>query len=1428
MNSVPNLNISTLRTQGLFHITNGRFTLGSRDDHNVSLRNARIAAGSAYTQGQKLRSYKELNNNGDFVQNPTTNDEDQIRNAFSGLITLYPNLNAYPFLYPLRTILWSDFSTVITNSLDRPIYLYNARGLSNSIVWHNNSPTVAPSSCTKLARVNPAGYYFSENFQGQLYLPKPEVLRTRDAPKYPYNGYTYSGQLVQYLFDPQQPSNDNEQPKTVVYTAPFQLGRGIPQYNPNNEYFAGNAFGTPVFNDVVLTPMLSVGCNPGNNNYCAGVALDSFFDEQVSAIFYNRNATELADTVFGFPSAQTRPAPFTTGPRNVSFTTATNPLSPENSAGYYWAPWPQYYAYPPNDPVPIQEEGLTCVRIGAATNIGMQAYYEPDVAPGDDPINNPNYVAVSTVPLFQGEQVLVGSNVYATCRGHIITGDPVGESPYLPASYLDAAPNDATLFDVLVGVPFLGVQRKGFQENPWYDYYDPTYGSVGWTSTPAFLLSYIPDEGVAILATRDGSTTLPYLHMANQGSLIVQATSTQDPLSESGSGRKRLLGEPTYGVDNRLTKFPNGPERSLCIGNTFQTFRGTGQWTYTGTVLDFDQTANTFAGGIGYSVDRYDTIGGTGSGLTVDVTSVDANGTILTVVLNSSGSGYTDGDLLTIVDSSARNDLFGENAFNYYANCATVVFTTGPNAVTLTAGGSGYTSEIEVEGYNLSANNLIVSATAAGYTFSEFGFYTILTTAPTQDLLPDPERYPYGTRLRVYTANAAKNDLAVVEVTDNDGATVTLAFPADQIITSYMKRGSNNIYDRGTFLYNTQLVNQVNPRLRITADANGQITGIAVVDFGENNRNGDIILINTGDRNCLFTLDNDTANIVTFSSKLHSGGVGYYHNSFFFADALTVLSATTPTYLQTNDVTVVNSGVSTGATGKIGRSYSPTGQVTNFFYDPPVAVVSNGFTGEVYDTNTLLQVYPFNLATQPGGAGAQPATGWPSYVYRDTATYAQYDLVPFVKIAGTGYTKGEYATTGGSGTGLRVYITEVTSTGGVVDVVVTESSVVPAGYLYNETLVVSGGGNDCEIVLKLPPTQEITFRYFEFATTPGVYYLASVLLFDYQIVNGGTGYVVGGPFTTTCAVYATNAAVNLTVNILDVDPISGAILDLETATVDNVEIAGYQIDYTFVINAGNSDCVIRLVKPRAAQRVTFTSGGTGYTLGTYTTYNVSANNYAGICGLETTGPGECEVIDYGASDPKPSFWDLSRYTVGDILAFDQDGNQSATAEILTIDNATHAITFNQLTVGTGYVQPVTSMYGILPTVNTSLVSTTVDVTSVDPNTGAVTGININTLGTGTRYGDFLVVESGNNNCVIRIQSEKDVPAPSQPFVNGRAATPDEWNGYKTVMKSAVNLLDRNCLFNLKRGKCNFYNNSYYFYGDPDNKDPYRGVSYITF
>ncbi len=342
---------------------------------------------------------------------------------------------------------------------------------------------------------------------------------------------------------------------------------------------------------------------------------------------------------------------------------------------------------------------------------------------------------------------------------------------------------------------------------------------------------------------------------------------------------------------------------------------------------------------------------------------------------------------------------------------------------------------------------------------------------------------------------------------------------------------------------------------------------------------------------------------------------------------------------------------------------------------------------------------------------------------------------------------------------------------------------VGTGYKPNDTVTLLGGNNDSSIILKVFPTEII-------ATPLGLIGLGA-----------GTGYTVGGPFTTNSSGLGTG----MTVNILEVT---------DTGAVTTLEIFDQGVNYTeaenIIIQSGGFDCTFRV---RFNKRVikNFTDTGTNYKTATNVpTFNVTLNSFFPQC--NTTALGECFVsnVIFPGVNIRPE-WDLKRYQVGDILAFQQDTNVSATAEITSIDETKPEVIFNQLTPGSGYTPGLLSTF--TQSINLSINPTTVDITADDQ--GFVTGVKINTLGDRFRWGDFLMInQSGSGkNCVVKLVSERNVPPPWQPFINNREATASEWNDYKRIVKGAVNLLDKQILTEMYPNYPQYQNESWTYYGD---------------
>jgi hypothetical protein len=1354
-----------------------------------------VYVGSAYTQGQVVRSLFDLNDNGTLLYSSTPLDQSNIITAYQSIFNLYPNLIEFPYL----SLNYADVPETSSTKL-YPLFNYSGKGFGEIEFYALGSST---DGLVFTCSPEYLSFYYTNIFRDRISIAEPQNF---NQARYPFSGQCYSGNLMQLKMEPGPDSFQS------IHVMPYQSGRGIPQYDPLSEYFSGDAYGLPYWMDV-NTPIeseLSMGCVPGNNDSCLGVSLDTENQNQNDMI-YKYKVPIGYDLKYPWMKYYNHPAPFTAPPKNISFTRTDRIFSPENSNDNYYAPWPTYYAYHDQDAVPLLHQGLVTCSIGAAFNIGAQAYYEPDVIEGDDPRGNPNYLAISCVPLFQGEEIYVGSYAYANCLGHIITPLPVGTSPYPAPSYCDASGNISTIPLSLpnIGVPYFGIQRDARRDNPWYDWYDSTYGCVGWTGTPNFILSSIPDQGMAIVETRNG-LALPYLNQANQGSVIIQAKSTTNTVDEGGSGRMTLIGDPQYDVDNdRMIKFPGSVERSLCVGKVMQCIQGTGRWTYTGQIFNFEQT--DFVIGYAYTttppLNIYSTRGGSGSGATIEVLTTGVGLSVTSATLNSPGMGYTDGDVLQLRDNLPGFIEFGRGTLTYFRNSASVILNN--NIITLNPGGSGYVSSIYEKGFNISANNLIVEATCEinVYTQQNNALLSFITSA-SPAVLEDVSRYPLGTLVQIMNDSNPYN-WATAQVTSNNGTTITL---------DIVQKGGRNVYQTGTYLYSTQIVGFQQVAVSIQA-SNGIITEVQMIDIPSENKEDDLILIpqKGSNMNCIFQLKNNVSRIQSFSFKQIKGGAGYVHNPSIIGDSALLAGTSNTLFGGLNHATLNNPGqIDANQDMLIGGVDRTTLTQVSFYPN-----INNAFTGEFGNIQTVVQYYPIDLATQPV-AGAQPTDGWESYVRVQNATFV-LDVRFFIQDGGTGYSiGGPFTVTGGSGTNMEVFILSVSSTGSIEKLKLNS---IGSSYQYLDNITIDGGNNDSNVVLKVPTTREIgPYMQTQFN------WQEPILYFNCIIDEPGTGYSVGGPYDTFLPKYNTNytfagpfeVGIEMKVRINSVGP-NGEVLDVEMVLPPPVitdAYWAYQTSYRIRIESGNSDCFVTLGRPIKAKRLEFTNQGTNYsTADDVSTLNLTQNNLVLICGFGTSGVGECEVIDYTGTDERPNFWDLRRYQVGDVLALNQNGNVSATAEITAINLLDGSISFNQLTFGTGYVVPTSSAYGFVPTINLANTATTVDI--IADSNGEVTQLSNIQLGTNVEYNDACVIQQvgSDENVVFRIAGQQDVPPTWQPFTNGRNATAIEWNNYKQVVKSAKNLLDQRILIDFDKYYPNYYDNSWYFYGQPDNKDP---------
>jgi hypothetical protein len=614
-------------------LNSGKMSLGSAKDSNSTLKN--IVVGSAYTQGNVVRSLYDLNSNGPLLYNSTADDDLKIIRKYLPIFDKFPTLVDFPYLSDVSV--WNADSA-ISDDQEFPIFKVPGKG-KGDIEWYDSGSSFDGVELES----GPHNMIFYENL-GISTQPESKVVNNFI---FPFSGKNYSGNLVQMNLEQDDPT----EPYKNIKIIPYQMGRGIPQYIPGDPYFSGNSYGSPKWplsgNEIL--PQLATGVVPGNNNASIGVVLDTDLAPGKTEKVYRYNSSE--STILN-SDWEKHSSPFTLTPGSNDLTNNPDIVSPINSSGTNYAPWSKEYAYTANQPVPIITRGQTTLRIGAAYNIGMQAYYEPEIETGDDPLIDTNkYVSIPITPLFQGEQLNTGSYVYASTMGHVITLEQEGITPYPPAIQYDLNNNPI---------------RSAKNENPWFDWFDNTGGATGWTATPQFQLAGIPDEGVDIIETR--ATTprdLPYLNQANQGSLIVQPVSIVNPAdSTNGSGRMTLLGPPRYEqstttvsncILNYMSKFPGAPERSQPVGTSLECIIGTGQWNYSGSSILPNTVQTGIVAGTGGYTDSTDvqTFNSTINSLiiSVEITNGSLAGVPTIYAILESFSNYPKGTLFTIADS---------------------------------------------------------------------------------------------------------------------------------------------------------------------------------------------------------------------------------------------------------------------------------------------------------------------------------------------------------------------------------------------------------------------------------------------------------------------------------------------------------------------------------------------------------------------------------------------------------------------------------------------------------------------------------------------------------------------------------------------------------------------------------------------------------
>jgi len=900
---------NSINTNNTSQISNyGYMFLGKRNDTSNKNNNGQepineIPDSSSYMSssqngGNVQQNFFYTNTNGPIIYESTLDDQKQIIDKYAKLSALNAAVTFYPYLYPLASLRQYTSTTqqVVAESSSKNttsvVYKCLGKGVGE-IVYAKNS----------------SGYSGDEKSSNTKITTYPKT--NHDTLIYPYDGYLYSGQIVQLFI---QENLETGLKETCV--VPYQSGRGIPNYLDfyNVPTSLGNVklnnfspFGQIQWPDSknAMTPCLAPGVDPGYSNTCFGVVLDSSSNraqttQQFKFSLPNGFTQDQLNTD-PHSSYKNHPAPHTVSAVSVVNTEISTPktqgyLSPgPNSSDTFYAPWPRYYAYQPGDPVPILRRGITTLTIGAAYNIALMAYpLRVQISQTET-----TYITVPCIPLFQGEILEAGSYIYAAVKGHEMTGGPV---------------QNTTVSDAFFGMGTTPVGQLG--QTPWDHFADKTYGNFGWTGTPALSFNNIPDAGKAIIETvfdENGNTqSLPFLNQSNQGTVIVHPVSIFNTSPGLGNSFLTTQKEKDFyfaqteeevlqiqrdrfklpGLSGRNVLSQTNPEKAQPIGVLLERIEGSGKWPYTGLVLSDitnDRTLTSLEiGGISYvdpsTITEMDLRGGTGAnikGIWTNNLPLPPNlGSLLPplTITDPGNSGYTNGDILTFQD---RNFTYGIPFYpltQYKSNNCAVEFRTGPDRLILYDNGSGYSNATNVPCFNLSLNN-------AYYLFDR------LNPAPQgpngvidrifQGIL-DPDLYyqdfsrlRVGTRIRVLQIGPP----APTVNEENSGY-----FEIDEIPTvlnsnlTPIRSGTGYDFSFATsYTYETETVNVYEnkaPNVNVTINA-GEIDLIEINDYGIGNRPGDRILILDGDQNAVFEMPER----VTGAQEITSTGPFYSENN---------------------------------------------------------------------------------------------------------------------------------------------------------------------------------------------------------------------------------------------------------------------------------------------------------------------------------------------------------------------------------------------------------------------------------------------------------------------------------------------------------------------------------------------------------------------
>lgn len=914
--------VNDLSTSGTLNFSNGYLFLGESYQDDVKNESTPLPPqsymGTSETRGNISRDVYNINTNGPIQFGGTDDDRKIVVKKYSNIVATNPILTLFPWLYPLQQEWTSNTQVALGFSKTYPIHKCLGKGLGEIEFYKVANPINGQES-----KVGNTIVYESKGLTcGNRQSITHEKL-------YPFNGKIYAGTLVELITE-ENPTTGIKETKVI----PYQEGRGIPLYSKNyepstntplTEYAPFGELKWPETNNTI-SPSLASGVDPNTSNKCVGIVMDTFsstvpnkrlFQYKEPEGFSSESLSEDPhDPWYNHPAPYTVPAVSTKNSQTVPDTQGF--LSPgPNSAGTYYAPWPSYYAYQPNDPIPVLTKGITTARIGAAYNIALTSYgLRQQISATDE-----SWIPVTSIPLFQGERLEAGSYIYSSVKGMLMTvGADVTERRN----------------DYISGTSTYPVGLLG--QIPWDFFVDSTWGNIGWCGTPGLSFTNIPDSTTAILEIlkdQEGNVkNIPFLNQSNQGSIIVHPVSNVQPDPALGNSYLQRLSDNVIeglteqekynirinrfnlpGVSGRCMLPQPAPDKCQPIGIMLETIIGQGKWPYNNLPLTFyeDPTVLLQNGGVTYREQPSTPInipvrGGTGAGMEVSWSSYNAPYPFLgTITENPTvsvvGAGYVDGDIVTIKDNTTTYNPVGPQ---YKGNNAAFTLSVPANTLEFNPGGSGY-GGVTLTGstFNASRNNIYLNFVI---NFGGFVFYTPGSQEPNPPYLQDYNFYPNNTYFEILEQGVSSQDTAVFRVINAQPTNVTLE-------SKYS--GGGTYTPAGAQVMETNVIdyNFRNPTVVYTQDSTtNSVTGIKkIVDYGAGNKEGDLLILTnpTSDQNAVFSYPGLPPGIqeITHSSSNYPN-----NNVVFTTQYNTYIGSTTTTdgviavlTKQTRDRTIITS-----------------------------------------------------------------------------------------------------------------------------------------------------------------------------------------------------------------------------------------------------------------------------------------------------------------------------------------------------------------------------------------------------------------------------------------------------------------------------------------------------------------------------------------